>query len=531
MTAKKKPNLLPWLVLAAAYLFAVGFQAVYGMHNLNADNSSEMVLADLLNEEGGFLSTNWFYSTELRVVSPVPVYQLGLLLFDSWHMARTFSIAVLLAGVVASLLYALRGADIGDAGIYAAAALILPFSRVYNYLFLYGGGYTVFFMLTCWLIGLSLRLLSGQKVKRRLLLIGVLSLWGGLNGVRMLMMSGAPLFLACGILAFCRFLRCRSAAEGLGSGEFRMLLGAAVSMAVMAVGYLINVCVLADLYFFKSYQNTQFTGFNADALFGQIEALPAFFGERTRISLFSMAGISSLCAIGLCLLLGMAIVLLYRMRTELTAAQKCIVLFAGVATALGIGLNAVTELGTVEHSVGYYMTGLQMLVVSAFVLLEKMHCGLRQMRSACMVLLTSVFALEAVVTLRSEYNNTPTTIEEAADWLVENGYTQGYTTFWNGNVLTEASDGVLDVYVYNSWVSTGLYDWLQERTHWETTPQGKVFVYISEDDYQPEVMPCKQEDHLVWQSGEGSIYAYDSGEQVEALQRGEGDQTKGEEYE
>ena len=44
-------------------------------------------------------------------------------------------------------------------------------------------------------------------------------------------------------------------------------------------------------------------------------------------------------------------------------------------------------------------------------------------------------------------------------------------------------------------------------------------------------MPCKQEDHLVWQSGEGSIYAYDSGEQVEALQRGAGDQTKGEEYE
>ena len=86
-------------------------------------------------------------------------------------------------------------------------------------------------------------------------------------------------------------------------------------------------------------------------------------------------------------------------------------------------------------------------------------------------------------------------------------------------MLTEASDGVLDVYVYNSWASSQLYDWLQKRTHWETTPQGKVFVYISEDDYQPEVMPCKQADHLVWQSHEGSIYAYDSGEQVEALQK------------
>ena len=432
-----------------------------------------------------------------------------------------YSVAVLLAGVVASLLYALRGADIGDAGIYASAALILPFSRVYNYLFLYGGGYTVFFMLTCWLIGLSLRLLTGCKVKRRLLIIALLSLWGGLNGVRMLMMSGAPLLLACAMLAFRKGLRCRSASEMLGSEECRMLLGAGISMAAMAAGYLINALILDHLFYFKSYQNTTYTSFQFDSLLAQLDAIPSFFGQRTDVPLFGLPGLASLCVIGLCLLLCVALVLLYRMRGKLTTAQKCIVLFAGVATALGIGLNAVTELGTVEHSVGYYMTGLQMLVVSAFVLLEKMHCGLRQMRSVCMVLLTSVFALEAVVTLRSEYHNTPTTIEEAADWLVENGYTQGYTTFWNGNVLTEASDGVLDVYVYNSWASSQLYDWLQRRSHFESAPEGKVFVYISEDDYQPDVLPCKQEDHLVWKSHEGSIYAYDSGEQVEALQRGE----------
>ena len=521
MRTKRRFHWLPWLVLAAAYLFTVGFQALYGMHNLNADNSSEMVLADLLNEEGGFLSTNWYYSTELRVVSPVPVYQLGLLLFDSWHMARTFSVAVLLAGVVASLLYALRGADIGDAGIYASAALILPFSRVYNYLFLYGGGYTVFFMLTCWLIGLSLRLLTGCKVKRRLLIIALLSLWGGLNGVRMLMMSGAPLLLACAMLAFRKGLRCRSASEMLGSGECRMLLGAGISMAAMAAGYLINVGLLADIYTFRSYQNTMFTAFETDALFTQIEALPFFFGERTDVPLLGLTGLASVCAIGICVLLPVSLFALYAIRRKLTVTQKGVVLFAGVASALGIGINTVTELGTVSHGVGYYMTGLQMLVVAIFFLIEKMNCDLKPLRTVCMVTLTAIFALEAVVTLRSEYNSTPTTIEEAADWLVENGYTQGYTTFWNGNVLTEASDGKLDVYVYNSWASSQLYDWLQRRSHFEAAPEGKVFVYISEDDYQPDVLPCKQEDHLVWKSREGSIYAYDSGEQVEALQRRE----------
>ena len=35
------------------------------------------------------------------MVSPVPVYQLMLMLFGSWHVARTVSIAVLLLGVAA----------------------------------------------------------------------------------------------------------------------------------------------------------------------------------------------------------------------------------------------------------------------------------------------------------------------------------------------------------------------------------------------------------------------------------------------
>ena len=70
---KKLSAYVPWAVLAACYLFAILVYALIGRHNVNADIASEMVLADLLNREGGFLSANWYYSTELRVISPVPV--------------------------------------------------------------------------------------------------------------------------------------------------------------------------------------------------------------------------------------------------------------------------------------------------------------------------------------------------------------------------------------------------------------------------------------------------------------------------
>ena len=94
-------SLWPLLVCMVCLAVSVGVYAVYGQHNLDSDISSEFVLAQLLNEEGRFFLTDeWYYSTELRIVSPVPVYQIALRLFEDWHMARTFSIAVLLAGLL-----------------------------------------------------------------------------------------------------------------------------------------------------------------------------------------------------------------------------------------------------------------------------------------------------------------------------------------------------------------------------------------------------------------------------------------------
>lgn len=119
---------LPYLVLLAAYLMSVGIFALYGEHNLDSDMSSEMILASILNEEGGLFSEEWYYSTELRVVSPVMLYQIGLKLFDSWHAARTFAVAVLQIGVILSFLFMTKAAGMKESGVYCAAGLILPIS-------------------------------------------------------------------------------------------------------------------------------------------------------------------------------------------------------------------------------------------------------------------------------------------------------------------------------------------------------------------------------------------------------------------
>ena len=511
---------LPYGVLVAALLLSVCLYAQYGAHNLDADMSSEMVLADLLNKEGSLLSANWYYSTELRVVSPVPVYQLGLLLFDSWHVARTFSIAVLLVGVAVSFLYLARGAGMGEGAVYAAAVIVLPVSEAYAFLFAYGGFYTVYFMLACWLMGIVLRLREKKHRGRRFFLLGVLGVWGGMAGVRMLMICGIPLAMACaaGWLLqgrhFERISQIRDAdctAVGLGS---------VVVLAGMAVGYGINAKMLSSIYHFSGYGDEQMSSFGLGRLVEQFESLFEFFGYRNGVPVFSAAGIGGLAAVVLVFMMCAALYGLFRMRARLSAAQRMIPLFAVCAVGIGMLLNGTTNRGGSVYTVAYYMAGVLLVVASAFLLIEKLPCRLPVLSNALMLALTLLFALPAVGYWTDAFRKEQAEYEEAAAWLVQQGCTEGFATFWNGNVLTEASDGQIEVITYDGWQNTRPGDWLQQTAHRDELPQGRVFVYVTDDELEGHV-PCAQETHLAYRTQGGAIYLYDSAQEVDQLQRGQ----------
>ena len=102
-----------WVWLAAAWLAGVALMWRFGRSLLDSDMASEMVLADLLNREGGVLSQNWYYSTELRVFCQQLLFKLGLLVFPgSWHAARMLAQGLLSALLAGSYLFFARGAGL-----------------------------------------------------------------------------------------------------------------------------------------------------------------------------------------------------------------------------------------------------------------------------------------------------------------------------------------------------------------------------------------------------------------------------------
>ena len=100
------PVLASWLWLIAGFVLDIWYQLVPGEWIIDSDLAAEMVLADMLNKEGSIISTNWFYSTEIKVFNLQWFYRIGLLIFpDNWTYARTFSMALVLLVVIAAWMF------------------------------------------------------------------------------------------------------------------------------------------------------------------------------------------------------------------------------------------------------------------------------------------------------------------------------------------------------------------------------------------------------------------------------------------
>ena len=515
--SRKWMDIVPWLLLAAAYGITVVSFARYGMHNLDADMSSELLLADLLNREGRLLTDSWYYSSELRTVSPVPLYQLGLLLFESWHSARVFGTALMLAGIIAAFLYFARQANLGRAGVYMAVVLAMPFSDGYAYVAFLNGGYSVYLMLVFVLLGLVLGMERARYRRMRLLLAGILSLWGGTGGVRMMLFWAVPIAAACALEAFEALRRSRSLSQAWPEPLRVTLMAAAVCAGMTAVGYLINDKVLSTLYDYVRYDQTGLAMPQSSLFFAQLTGIAEFFGYRASSKMLSSRGVASLMA--LCVM-GLSLFAVTRLWARCRAGRlerthRMLFTFTLSSLALGVTVNALTE----NYFARYYLPGLLLLVLLLFLCWEQTACLYAPLKRAVPLALCAVFALQAGIYLRQEQSTQTAAYEAAADWLLDNGYTQGFATFWNGATLTEASDGQITVYTMpdsywqDDYKRLVLNRFLQEKANIDAVErrqvEGPVFVLLTAQECLSGV-PYADEAHLIAQLDAGNVYAYES---------------------
>ncbi|MBP3657126.1 MAG: hypothetical protein J6K32_10580 [Clostridia bacterium] len=511
---------LPYLALAAALLMAILPTALWGMHNLDADQSSELVLAALLNSEGRLVTDSWYYSTELRVVSPVPLYQLGLLLGGgSWHAARVIGLALSFLLAAGAAIYMARGAGLGAGAVYAAAVLLLPLSEVHKFLFSLGGFYTMYIAAGCAFVGLVLRAGTGGRSRLRAALTALLGFVCGLSGVRMPMICGVPLLLACLLEGFGELRRQLSLRAAVRTEQAKVFALGAAGVAAMLVGYLVNAKLLAGRMHFADYGGRMLGELDFSGFLTQLRYLVQYFGYKANVQLMSVRGAVCVLAAGAVAFMGLSLLRGVLHRRSLSVRERVLLYTAAAALALGMFINVVTGEGHNEYAVGYYLLGVYLLVLAGFAHVEKMRFDMPALRSACMLALCGVFFLQAALFVRNHVRREESGHELAAQHLAQAGYGAGFATFWNGNILTELSDGQLEVWVLDGLDSAERTAWLQEANHLDTLPQGRVFIYVGEDDRYSGVPVPFGEEALIWRSpvDGGCAYGYDSAQDVIAL--------------
>lgn len=516
---------LPWLWIAAGYLLDLWYQLVPGRWIVDSDLASEMILSNLLNQEGSIISTNWYYSTELSVLQMQWFYRLGLLVFpNDWHLARTLGMALALALYGAVLYFLARSAGLGKLSPWVTGVLIWPFGWRYLVYAIYGGYYLLYAFFYVPVLGLLLRSQTAEKKRlvRLWTIACLLSLAGGINGVKQLMVFHAPLFVATAVVLALALHDCGKtdwrAALAACRAQVRLFVGSVLTAVFCAVGYLGGNSVLSKLYDYKSYSfivwNRSNDWFSLDSI------LMDFFhefGYRNGAGLFHFSGIAT----GVGLLLGAVVFLcmvrlLLRLRSLNTTDQLLAVLLVSMILICGVCYTYFQE-----YYQYFWLMNVPFAILVVAVELKTEHFRLPGVRQGATVILACAFTLCAVNNVRQEIEK-PTLAHKGLDtvaaWLVDNGYTEGYATFWNCNAMIELTSGKLDVWTLMSLNDDVVPDWLQEKDHLTTDPEKPFLLVDTETDGAAEDMglirygDCRK----VYEDSRYAVYAFDSAADVHA---------------
>lgn len=491
----RQNRLLQWW---PAILFLLSFAAsvlttYYVTKNiLDSDASSELVLSHYLAHSSDFiLSKDWFYSTELRVLNTQLIYSVFFRFFSDWSFVRFCSAMTMQALLLISCGYLLHEAGFGRKAFFLSGSLLLlPVSVAYGRIVLYHCYYMPHIILSFFLIGLTLGFAKSVnwkswKVYIRLTLLILFSFIGGLGGVRQLMITHAPLLL--GIVALCFLEDSREADKSKSSflsSRNLPLVAAAVAGALFSLlGLMVNTRVLSQYYNFSQQSGFAISLLPASELKNVAYSFFHHFGFRQGNPLLSLMGILSAAGIFAgCYCVYLSVRRFLAHGNDQDIRKSLFRIFFLSVSFITLVLFAVTKDSTDYQYALYLIFILPWAVLLLAAELEELPRETHILRAEKLLpfLTVAILLANSLVNVLFfqgnekfdqvyeglHYRNmdVKNSISDAAAFVADNGYDLGFATFWNGNIVTEITDGrvrmvniclvpAADCTIYDNWLN------------------------------------------------------------------------------
>lgn len=535
----------PYILLGGSFLLLLLLNIFRHDQWLDSDMAAEMMFSRLLAQEGRFFATpDWYYSTEFRFLYTHWIMGPLFRILGNWHVIRTVTNLVSYVLMLAAYYFFMKPFDVKRERVVASSAiLLLPFSETMMTHMVMGNTYLFHVIIVFTVFGLFLRLAGGHKGNRVVWLFCylVLAVICGVSGVRYLLALQCPLVLTSLVVIFrsADFAQLRrewsdrepgekNGKSGKSGKELWLALGKSVSAKYLwysllgaagsVAGYAVNVLYVSRRYVFQTYDATNFIAVYQGILMERIQnaigSLIMLFGYIPDRGVLSLRGVITLIAFLLLAVFGYCSV---QAGKECKGQRGFVTWFLYVSFFLNLFVFVFTTSTMVPR---YYLTiYIFLLPVLCFYLEKEEHYF---DRLAVCVLLILGLALATGKTVLSYV-----TIDKNADRrkvaaaLEEQGLKFGYATYWNGNILTELTNGQVEIANVGDGIYLDYFKWSSPMKYYaDDYVEGQVFLLLSAEELE-EAMAAGartvQEGRVVYADNAYTVLVYDSAAKLRAL--------------
>ena len=480
---------IPSLWLLAGFLWDIGYHLIRGRIMLDSDISAEMILANQLNIEHSLtgLSKNWIYTTGIRFLEMSWLFRPGLVLFpNNWHMARTISTAIAIAIMAFGAWLVFYAIGRKDWGVWAAALTVFPGGGWYFWQTLYGAQILPYICLSFYclaLILLSSRGLQHCRNRIYIVLLLLLSVAAGINGLKQLLAFYMPVVLTSVVIYIIRIHKAGTIVRGK---TLNFIVLSLFSSIAAAFGLLLNSKVLSKIYQFKQFNETEI---GYDSFLGFVRDFIWCYGYADDRPLMSFSGIASMCGVVLGLIVMLSGIRLMVRINDLTDEEQILALFSFVCIMSNCFLfSYLSGRAAIEYFEPIIPFGYFLLVME----LQTERFTIEKSRFILMNLALATMLFISAGTIYNESRNpfhdyrAKQTLGPVVDMLVDKGYKQGVSMFWTSDIVTELSNGKIEMWTLSTDSPDEYDEWAQKKDHINTDPSGRYFYLFDntiQDDY------------------------------------------------
>ena len=489
---------------------------------LDSDDSSELFLATILAKENRIMTPNWYYSTELHVLNTNLIFPIFFHFTDNWHTVRMLSIVVMHIILAVSIWYFCRKAGMKKEFLPVLFAYLIPVSITYRGIVLRRLCYLPFLVISMFGFGFLFGYLRKENsVRKRTLcffLSCLLAFISCVGGVRQAASTYIPMFFSSAILILCYWAR----KEKPDETTKRFLKICIPTFAAAAAGCAVNSTIMHQWFHFLKYE-LNFCRFQFNQLITVLNGFMVLYGVKEgAVNLISLVR----NGIGYLLFFLSVYSMWYGIRNRKKVSEEYyfLSLLSLCQFLLFILIYTLTDM---TYLIRYAVPAVifSFLPMILFFRESDLFSDHRPIYAGCFIAVIGVAGLFTFYNerMRSIHNWEIDDRTEAINVLLDQGYTEGYAPFWDANIMTELTNGKIEVWGWNmtqvildSPDPDNIYEWLQPVSHTTQHPQGKLFIFLNDEFYQLCKWKSLLSGHLLFEN-DFHVYGFESYEEMKSV--------------